>query len=203
MTFASSLTPKGTPIRTPWGPAQNATSYAPGITFYSTAGHGGFKLDRAHNAKVPAYLRCAGGWYEEDVEANIVVLVFPEAFSEGQRNYAHRSIRDYYPHEYARLTGKGVDPAESRTLRREAAEIALCNRLVVFSARVHSRHAPDDGIPAGFVRATAARGLRRNYGQFASAERHVFLVPEADYEPGEFGFVIPEPTPYEEIEESL
>lgn len=52
------------PASTPWGPSQGATFYAEDVVFHSTAGHGGFHLSGAHNAKVHPMLRAAGGWYE-------------------------------------------------------------------------------------------------------------------------------------------
>jgi hypothetical protein len=62
-------------MRTPWGRAQDTQEIAPGVLLVSTAGHGGFKLDRARNAKVPAPCRRRGGFYEEDCEAHIVLAV--------------------------------------------------------------------------------------------------------------------------------
>src|SRR3546814_13103769 len=55
-------------ISTPWGMAQSSEIYADGVVFHSTASHGGIKLDRARNAAMPAMLRVASGWYEEDCE---------------------------------------------------------------------------------------------------------------------------------------
>lgn len=63
-------------MRTPWGQSDHEVKIAPGVTFYGTPSHGGIKLDRARNAKVPKGARSEGGWYEEDVEANIPWLVF-------------------------------------------------------------------------------------------------------------------------------
>ena len=51
---------------TPWGASQGATLYSDGVVMHSTAGHGGFHLDAAHNAKVHPALRAPDGWYEED-----------------------------------------------------------------------------------------------------------------------------------------
>ena len=48
-------------MSTPWGKAQSAHVLAPGIGSVSTAGHGGVKVDRAHNAAMPEYMRRAGG----------------------------------------------------------------------------------------------------------------------------------------------
>lgn len=66
--------------RTPWGPAQHATEHAPGITFYSTAGHGGFYLSPARLAEMPEADRSLG-WYEEDCEAVRVLVNFPAFFT--------------------------------------------------------------------------------------------------------------------------
>lgn len=74
---------------TPWGPAQEVTEIAPGITFYSTASHGGFYLSLERNAKVPKKVQQQtflqqglAGWYEEDCDAEIVIQTFPEYFTE-------------------------------------------------------------------------------------------------------------------------
>ena len=49
-------------IRTPWGNAQTTHVHAEDIVFYSTASHGGFKLDRERNALVHSAWRNRGGW---------------------------------------------------------------------------------------------------------------------------------------------
>lgn len=72
---------------TPWGATQQATEYAPGIVFHSTAGHGGFHLDAARmrqfRSRLPSFTTYAGGpWFEEDCDAAVVVVVFPEAFDD-------------------------------------------------------------------------------------------------------------------------
>lgn len=74
---------------TPWGPAQEATELAPGVTVYSTAGHGGIHLSEERNALVKKkYRRFAAlwskgwgdAWYEEDCAALAVVATYPELF---------------------------------------------------------------------------------------------------------------------------
>lgn len=65
--------------RTPWGRSDYAKEYAPGIVWYGTPSHGGFKLDRERNAAVPDYMRREGGWYEEDCDWAIVATVHPIA----------------------------------------------------------------------------------------------------------------------------
>jgi hypothetical protein len=71
---------------TPWGVAESATVFAPGIVFYTTASHGGFYLAPERNAallaKFPGFRRFSGsvGWYEEDCDWSAVALAFPDAF---------------------------------------------------------------------------------------------------------------------------
>lgn len=66
---------------TPWGATQTVTTYGHGIAFYSTASHGGFHVLEGYNEGMPAHLRNADGWYEEDCEAAKVVLAFPDRFT--------------------------------------------------------------------------------------------------------------------------
>src|SRR5207248_2595464 len=66
---------------TPWGLSQTTTRHAPGITFYSTASHGGFHLSAGRLAQVhPAMRELSGypaGWFEEDCDWAVVGLHFP------------------------------------------------------------------------------------------------------------------------------
>ncbi|MFH2073296.1 MAG: hypothetical protein ABIJ75_10645 [Actinomycetota bacterium] len=77
--------------RTPWGPAQDVTEYPGGIRFYRTASHGGFKVPEALLGRIPYKVRAGtwgsmglGGWFEEDVDAAIVPVFFPESFTPEQ-----------------------------------------------------------------------------------------------------------------------
>lgn len=58
-------------IITPWGKAQTKVLITPWMFVVGTAGHGGVKLDRKHNAMIPKQYRRLGGWYEEDCEISI------------------------------------------------------------------------------------------------------------------------------------
>lgn len=78
-------------LRTPWGKAQAVQTIADGIWRVTTAGHGGFKLDRSRNAQVPADVRQPGGWYEEDCEWAHVAIAFPSHFSEAEVKAAHET----------------------------------------------------------------------------------------------------------------
>lgn len=71
-------------IETPWGPAQSAMELAEGITFYSTASHGGIHLSPERETELQSKFnyKTFGGssWYEEDLDYNVVVLAFPNCF---------------------------------------------------------------------------------------------------------------------------
>lgn len=76
------------PTETPWGPIQTRKEYGEGITFVSTASHGGFYVAPDLNKLIPEERRLATwnggqgmrGWYEEDCDSCIVVLAFPDRF---------------------------------------------------------------------------------------------------------------------------
>lgn len=78
----------------PWGAIQHEQEIQEGIQFISTARHGGYKLDRKQNAKIPDQFRRKGGWYEEDCEAAI-----PMYFLLNKQNVL-QSIKRWYPYEY-------------------------------------------------------------------------------------------------------
>jgi len=85
-------------ISTPWGPSQTSREIAPGICFYSTARHGGYHLspDRLATFRqyFPDYKLWAGDpWFEEDCDAALVTISFPEEFSDQSVFFAEQSIR--------------------------------------------------------------------------------------------------------------
>lgn len=88
-------------FQTPWGAAQVATQYAPGIIFYETAGHGGFGLQPEREAellaKFPGFRPFCGrsGWYEEDCDSAAVILTWPDLFP-GSNLAEVRSMVDNY-----------------------------------------------------------------------------------------------------------
>lgn len=109
-------------IRTPWGQSQVIYNVAPGIIFASTASHGGFKLDRALNAQVPAEARKRGGWYEENCEWAIPFLTFPEIFEEAHdeeqsfeelQQIAVDTLRMFCPNAYEYIMDDTLGPGDS------------------------------------------------------------------------------------------
>ena len=101
-----------------WGKVQHVKERAPGIFEVSTSSHGGFKLDRARNARVAAAWRREGGWYEEDIDWAIVLFTFPELFeSEDQRASVISTLKNWLPDSYTEVTGQAVALEESFYLR--------------------------------------------------------------------------------------
>lgn len=98
------LTTKFVTTATPWGEADTVTRYAVGVNLYSTPGHGGFKLSGGLNALIPEFIRQESfgslgltGWYEEDEDANIVVVAFGHLFPEEQRKHALAYLTLWHP----------------------------------------------------------------------------------------------------------
>jgi hypothetical protein len=63
-------------VPTPWGKSQGGTQLALGITMYHTAGHGGVKVIKKLNQRIPVGFHRSDGWYEEDCDSQIVYYFF-------------------------------------------------------------------------------------------------------------------------------
>ena len=173
-------------VSTPWGLSQHAVRYADGIVAHSTAGHGGFSLSPERNRLVPSALRVGGGFYEEDCAWVAVVIAFPELFTEFEKRHADDTLRNVYPQVWEEKHGKLLEPGQSRGKDRSRFDRDNADRWVVISA-IQSRHHP------GFVECIATLGGRRPTGLgVPSDEERRYLVDEAVYDIGTFGFVIDE-----------
>ena len=167
-------------ISTPWGMAQSSEIYADGVVFHSTASHGGIKLDRARNAAMPAMLRVAGGWYEEDCEWSKVAIGFPDLFTDYERRHADRTLRDYYPECWEAVHGRTLEPGKSFANDRRLFREAHAQDWVVVSAITSKER-------LRFVDCVATLG-----GDGTASSRRRFLVPDTEYRAGPHGFVIDE-----------
>ena len=164
-------------MATPWGKAQDVTIYADGIAFVSTAGHGGFKLDRKRNMEMPEALRLKGGWYEEDCAWARVIVGFPNIQLGGDPVNAARTVKQWAPDAWEALTGEKVGPEESHVRAQEAFERATADKFVVRSAFGDWK----EGVPEGMVGVYARKG----------EESGCFLVPGEEYDKrGPFGFIV-------------
>lgn len=202
-------------MSTLWGRAQTADVLTPWAGHVTTAGHGGLKIDAAHNAQIPADVRARAGWYEEDVDWAIPVCMWPKlsmalavAENECRRRcdeamfpvwndeqmvaraantleQAKRTVRNSYPDFYERFYGVTLQPGESHA-RDEAAFYAQhANDWIVISA-VGDHHPK---VPKGMIFVLARLGGRGS-ADAGRADR-CFLVTEADYQlPRTFGFVV-------------
>lgn len=167
-------------VTTPWGRPDSAVEYLQGIVFYETPSHGGFKLSSERNKLVPAKLRHASGWYEEDQEAAIVAYAFPQLFTTLERKVAEKTVVDSWPDAYEAITKRVLAPGESTAKDQRAFEAAHTADWVVVSA-ITARDNPD------LVDVVATLGGRR---VFDSAQRG-FRVPTSEYATrSRFGFVI-------------
>ena len=113
---------------TPWGAASHVNDVAEGVVFVSTPSHGGFKVSRERNAAIPSALRNPSGWYEEDVEANIVVAVHGADVAPHRsasdaviRGEAWDEVRNWMPDAYEKATGLEAT-ADNSWVRRQQAD---------------------------------------------------------------------------------
>lgn len=126
--------------RTPWGAAQDVDLIAPGVWLVSTAGHGGIKLDRVRNAKVPASCRTKGGWYEEDCEVSIVFAVHRDtrSYFKADNDQIVKSLSMWLPDCYVTLRDAGFVTATAEAEQRLAKEM---------EDRRKRQHARENKIP--------------------------------------------------------
>lgn len=73
------------PRLTPWGEADDVIKLADGMVRVSTPSHGGIWLSERRRAQMPHPLGrietyAGANWYEEDCDAYLVILAFPELF---------------------------------------------------------------------------------------------------------------------------
>lgn len=109
-------------VWTPWDFADHKDEIAPGIVFYSTPGHGGFWLSDERMAQVAPELREAtfvgrqpgwerGRWYEEDCDAAIVIVTFPDYFTAQQVSSAWASLKHWHEGPVEALRRRGCADA--------------------------------------------------------------------------------------------
>ncbi|MFA7603338.1 MAG: hypothetical protein WCY29_10055 [Novosphingobium sp.] len=167
-------------VWTPWDISQTSEIFAEGVVFYSTASHGGFKLDDARSAEVPDALRCDNGWYEEDEDWSIVAVTFPALFTTLERRHADRTVRNAWPDYWESVHGRELAPGESWAKDRRLFLEAHAQDWIVVAAITSKEH-------PGMVECGAALGGKRNISQWLT-----FLVSDTEYVSGRFGFVIDE-----------
>lgn len=157
----------------PWGKVQDSKVLADGITWVSTAGHGGFLLSPARQLEVaavfPGHVPYAGrGAFEEDQDWAIIALVFPDLFKPMDIFNAVRTVdisvklcAELYPNEADSGGWKSVqtwlrgDDPRATKLRAIASEYA---RSVSGQWESGGCSAPVPGYPPTCWRVPLTRG---------------------------------------------
>jgi hypothetical protein len=135
-------------------------------------------LSPTQNAKIHPAWRQARSAYEEDLDANIVVYSFPEFFTTEQIDSAAKTLRNWYPDEYEKVTGDKVAFEDSYKLRQRAFEESTKDSYMGVAAWGDW----SETVPVGMV------GVLLRH-RVTSDEKYV-LVPKDDYDArGTFQFV--------------
>lgn len=181
-------------MHTPWGTADYAGEIVAGMGTVGTPSHGGIKLSRERNRRVPEYMRQKGGWYEEDCDWCIPFVVFEQeilaagdacaarAITTGQHK---ETLKAWHPEAYETFYGVTLQAGESFKRDEELFAAKHAHDYVVVSAYGdwHKQ------VPSGMVGVLATLGGTRVPGSFAQGRW--FLVPAAEYEERSLhGFVI-------------
>jgi hypothetical protein len=115
-----------------------------------------------------------------------VAIAYPDFFTDLEKRDADDILRNVYPEAWEDKHGKVLQPGQSQGRDRSCFDRDNADRWVVISA-IQSRHHP------GFVECIATLGGRRSSGlQEPADEQRRYLVDEAFYDIGAFGFVIDE-----------
>lgn len=149
--------------------------YTPGIWSVSTAGHGGLKLDRKHQAGMNKNLKQEHPWYEEDCEWSKVVVNYPQYFDTDFVAGAIATVKNWYPDEYTAFSGIPVTLEESLVLRDRKFAFENSENWVGIAAW-GSWH---ENVPKGWVGVCATIGGKRS-GVNLVEERY-FLVSDEEY----------------------
>lgn len=169
----------GSPVNTPWGISQTAVCYAPGITQYTTAGHGGIHLSTDRNQYVHPNWREPDGWYEEDQMWAVVCVTYPQFFKASDYKSAVKTLRDTCPDDWEVIFDEKIPIELSASRRVKAFYQAHAADWLVYSAI----NVDDD---TGMVKCMARLGE----GLARDAEERIFLVPATEYEARTRHFVI-------------
>lgn len=173
------------PTSSPWGQVQDYTEFGDGVFFVSTAGHGGFKVPANLNRQIPDYMRKQGGWYEEDCDWCIPVLVLAHLFPDPKRQEAARNtLRNWHPHSYARFFGVPVEELKGKSLiyDDELFKASVVDKWVCIAAYGSHRT-----LDKGMVGLCCTLGEVRSH----SVEHRYYQVPAEQYQTrGSHGYVI-------------
>jgi len=169
------------PTSSPWGNPQTTITYGPGIWEVTTAGHGGIQLSEQRNASVPWYMRSRNGWYEEDQEACIPMIVFPDEFrfkeKPERKEWAENCFRNNFPDFYEKFFKTVLRPGESRKRDEDEFSKTVEDRLQVMTAWGSWAN----WVPNGMVGVYAGVGGRTKQGGFPENSQY-FLIPKEEFD---------------------
>jgi len=136
----------------------------------STAGHGGVKVSRRLQEKIPARFRLSGGWYEEDVDWAIPFFIFRQVIRKEEAHEAANTLKRNLPEVYRELTGQEVSAKDSPVIAKRQFYAKHRNDWITNAAwgDWHQK------VPKGMVGVVATKGGK------PGPERW-FLVPEDRY----------------------
>lgn len=98
--------------QSPWGIVDGEDILIDGVAWVNTPSHGGVKLSRQMNAKIPRHLRAPGGWYEEDEHWLIPVIFLHKDGAFTDAEYVN-AIKNLLPDEYEKLFPNGYDGTQN------------------------------------------------------------------------------------------
>ena len=186
-------------MRTPWGKADFVTEIIPGMFRVNAPGHGGIKLSRKLQARMPEYMKEDGGWYEEDSDYAKVFVVFAKEIAEKasgtgminqeRLNLAQNVLRNWKPDAYEKFYNTVIPEGKSYLKDQRAFAVKHANDLQAVYASMVSKD---------MVRVGACIGGRNERGHY-NGDVRTFLVPATEYDArGRFSFVV-DPTRHMEI----
>jgi hypothetical protein len=175
----------------PWGAVQYVYHVGHNIYVVSTASHGGMYVPPEYNKLIPAYMRAENGWYEEDSSIAVPCFILGAAYFFQPHSVrfilsgeAERTVREWYPYEYERYTGRILKPGESHSKDEQEYLKAHANDWIVISAigDYHPR------VPVNYVGVWATMGGSR----LPNSPCKCFLVPASEYKNREIfkGFIV-------------
>jgi len=146
-----------------------------------TASHGGIVLSEERQAAMPAALRLADPFYEEDVDWCLAIVAFEAEYrASGRRcaallaDNARSSLRAWHPDRFTAYTGEAVPEDASPVLQRRAAYTALIGEFGDWA----------DWVPKGKVGVVARRvtGVDAlGFARYANGETIQGLVDKDAY----------------------
>jgi hypothetical protein len=175
-------------MRTPWGYSDYEEECGNGIKFYGTPSHGGYKIPKKLNNLIPNYMRIENGWYEEDCDWSIPIIVIGKYFNQEEfvKSYANAldTFKNWHWQSYEKFFDIELQEGESYLKDQYLFIEKHKNDLIVVSAT------SSDEIPS-MVDCHVVKGGRDHSGNYASNERYRYLVETDEYrERSRFGFVI-------------